>query len=405
MTPSRVAPFCVLAAAMSIAKPASAGVWGSQPTVGISGDYSTNPGLLNLPNTAESHAALLLDGPTTYNGDAFKFSVLPSFRLSDTQGYSSLDSDYAHLNVSSEFDTARSALILSAGLARDSSLYHDYILDGAAGVRRDTATAELNWDRHLTERLEFNTDISTSRVRYGAPQGVGTLTDYKYTSVTPGLTWDESERTKITATASAGRYKSLDGTTESSNANLQLGFTKKLTEIWSLSASGGYSRANNELNTNEQFLEFTGSGIAIVSVPIAVKSSQNGSVFSVGLARQTELLLLAADASRQLTPTGFVFLSRQDSYGLKANYTPSERWTFGGDVHRVNYQQPQRTGPIVDLDISTLRVFATWQWTEHWTASVNVSYVLEHFATPIIGVDSTGVSVELSRQFDWKKFQ
>ena len=338
MTPGRVAPFCVLAAAMSIAKPSSAGVWGSQPTVGVSGDYSTNPGLLNLPNTAESHAALLLDGPTTYNGDAFKFSVLPSFRLSDTQGYSSLDSDYAHLNVSSEFDTARSALILSAGLARDSSLYHDYILDGAAGVRRDTATAELNWDRHLTERLEFNTDISTSRVRYGAPQGVGTLTDYKYTSVTPGLTWDESERTKITATASAGRYKSLDGATESSNANLQLGFTKKLTEIWSLSASGGYSRANNELNTNEQFLEFTGSGIAIVSVPIAVKSSQNGSVFSVSLARQTELLLLAADASRQLTPTGFVFLSRQDSYGLKANYTPSERWTFGGDVHRVNYQ-------------------------------------------------------------------
>ena len=140
-------------------------------------------------------------------------------------------------------------------------------------------------------------------------------------------------------------------------------------------------------------------------MPIAVKSSQNGSVFSVSLARQTELLLLAADASRQLTPTGFVFLSRQDSYGLKANYTPSERWTFGGDVHRVNYQQPQRTGPIVDLDISTLRVFGTWQWTEHWTASVNVSYVLEHFATPIIGVDSTGVSVELSRQFDWKKFQ
>jgi hypothetical protein len=98
-------------------------------------------------------------------------------------------------------------------------------------------------------------------------------------------------------------------------------------------------------------------------------------------------------------------LSRQDSYGLKANYTPSERWTFGGDVHRVNYQQPQRTGPIVDLDISTLRVFATWQWTEHWTATVNASYVLEHYATPSIGVDSTGVSVELSRQFDWKKFQ
>jgi len=404
MTPARVARFCVLVAAMSIAEASAAGVWGSQPTLGISGDYFTNPGLLNLPNTAESHAALLLDGPTTYNGDAFKFSILPSFRLSDTQGYSSLDSDYEHLNVSSEFDTARSVLLLSAGLARDSSLYHDYILDGATGVRRDTATAELNWDRHLTERLDFNTDVSASRVRYGAPQGVGTLTDYKYTSLTPGLTWDASERTRITVTAGVGRYKSLDGTTESSNANLQLGLTKKLTEIWSLSASGGYSRANNQLNSAEQLLEFTGSAIVIVSVPISAKSSQNGSVYSVSLARQTELLLLTADASRQLTPTGFVFLSRQDSYGLKASYTPSERWTIGADVHRVAYQQPQRTGPIVDLDINTLRLFATWQWTEHWTVAVNGSYVLERFSTPSIGIDSTGVSVELSRQFDWKKF-
>jgi hypothetical protein len=401
----RVPPLCLLAAAMSIIEPSAAGVWGSQPVLGISGDYSTNPGLLNLPGTAESHAALLLDGPTTYNSDAFKFSVLPSFRLSDTQGYSSLDSDYAHLNVSTEFDTARSALILSAGLARDSSLYHDYILDGAAGVRRDTGTAELNWDRHLTERLEFTTDINSSRVRYGAPQGVGTLTDYKYTSVTPGLTWDASERNKITATVSAGRYKSLDGTTESGNANVQLGFVKKLTEIWSLSASGGYSRANNELNITEEFLEFTASGLAVVTVPIAEKSSQNGSLFSASLARQTELLLLSADASRQLTPTGFVFLSRQDSYGLKATYTPSERWSIGADAHRFAYQQPQRTGPIVDLDITALKIFATWQWTEHWTAAINASYVLEHYGTPSIGIASTGVSIELSRQFDWKKFQ
>ena len=405
MTPRQTARFCVLAAAMSIASLSEAGVWGAQPLVGISGDYSTNPGLLNLPNTAESHGALLLDAPTTYNGDAFKLSVLPSFRLSDTQGYSSLDSDYEHLNVTSEFDTARSALILSAGLARDSSLYHDYILDGATGVRRDTATADLNWDRHLTERLEFSTDISSSRVRYGQSVGVGTLTDYKYTSVSPTLAWDESERTKITATASAGQYKSLDGTTKSTNANLQLGFVKKLAEIWSLSASGGYSRSNNEIDITEQFLEFTGNGFTVVSVPIAVKSSQNGSVFSATLSRQTELLTLTADASRQLSPTGFAFLSRQDSYGLKATYAATEHWTFGADAHRVIYQQPQRNGAVIDLDINYLKASATWQWTEHWTVSMNASYLLEHYGTPSIGIASTGVSVELSRQFDWKKFQ
>src|SRR5271168_1622872 len=106
MIQRRWARFCLLAAAMSIARFSDAGVWGAQPVVGVAGDYSTNPALLNLPNTEESHVALLVDAPTTYNGDAFKFSILPSFRLSDTQGYSSLDSDYEHLNVSGEFDTA-----------------------------------------------------------------------------------------------------------------------------------------------------------------------------------------------------------------------------------------------------------------------------------------------------------
>jgi hypothetical protein len=405
MTQARWLRFCLLAAAMPIARFSEAGVWGAQPVVGVSGDYSTNPGLLNLPNTAESHAALLLDAPTTYNGDAFKFSVLPSFRLSDTQGYSSLDSDYAHLNIASEFDTARSALTLSAGVARDSSLYHDYILDGATGVRRDTGTAELSWDRHLTERLEFNTDINYSRVRYGKTTGVGTLTDYQYTSVTPTLTWDATEQTKITSTASVGRYKSLDGTTESSSANLQVGFIKKFNEIWSLSGSGGYSRANNEIGFTEQVLEFTPDGFVIVLVPIVVKSSQNGSVFSISMNRQTELLSLTADAGRQLTPSGFAFLSRQDSYGMKATYAAFEHWTFGCDAHRVSYQQPQKNGDIVDLDINYLKAFATWQWTENWTVAVNASYLLEHYGKPSSRIASTGISVELSRQFDLKTFQ
>jgi hypothetical protein len=406
MIPRRAARFCLLAAAMFIARPSSAGVWGAQPVIGVSGDYATNPALLNLPNTSESHAALLLDAPTTYNGDAFKFSILPSFRLSDTQGYSSLDSDYAHLNVTSEFDTARSALTLSAGLARDSSLYHDYILDGAAGVRRDSATADVNWDRHLTERLEFATDAGWSRVRYAAAEGVGILTDYKYTSVTPSLVWDESERIKLTATASAGRYNSLDGSTQSTNASLQLGFVKKLTEIWSLSASGGYSRASNELDFTEFLLEFNGTGFVLVPVPINLKSSQNGSVFSASLSRQTELLTFTADASRKLVPSGFAFLSLQRSYGAHVSFIESAKWVLGGDVHWIQYQNPPRNdAAAADVKVSSISAFATCQWTEHWTVTMNVSRITERYAPSATNTASTGISVQVARHFDWKQFQ
>jgi hypothetical protein len=405
MNPRGSARACFLAAAMTIAEVGKAGVWGTQPVLGVSGDYASNPALLNLPNTAETHAALLLDAPTTYVGDAFKLWILPSFRLSDSQGYSSLDSDYEHLNVRGEFDTDLSVFTAAGGVARDSSLYHDYLLSGSTGVRRDTATADLNWDRQLTERLEVDNDLSSLRVRYNQATGATTLVDYKYTSFTPTLAWAQSERAKLTVTANAGRYDSLNGQTESTSATLQLGSVEQLSEIWSLSAGAGYSRADNKLHTERESLEFTQNGPVIVLVPITIKSTQVGSVYLVNLTRQTQLLTLSGIASRQLTPTGFAFLSRQENFELKTTYNPTERWTFNADVHRVNYQQPQSTGAIVDIKVSYLQVSAAWQWTEHWTLALNATRVMERFGAPGIDVASSGISVEFSRQFNWKQIQ
>jgi hypothetical protein len=399
------ARLCLLAAAMSIASQGKAGVWGTQPVLGVSGDYYSNPALLNLPNTAETHAALLLDAPATYVDDAFKVSILPSFRLSDSQGYSSLDSDYEHLSVRGELDSERNVFTATAGVARDSSLYHDYLLNGSTGVRRDTGTADLNWDRQLTERFDLNTDLNSVRVRYAEAAGTATLIDYKYTSLTPSLAWSQSERAKINVSANAGRYDSLNGQTKSTSANLQLGFVKQITEIWSLSASAGYSRANNELHTEQESFEESPNGPVLVLIPVDIKSTQNGTVYSVNLSRQTQVLLLSAVASRQLAPTGFAFLSRQDNYELKASYNESERWTLSGDVHRVNYQQPQSTGAEVDINVTYFQISTAWQWTEHWTVTLNATHVMERSAAPSASVASSGVSLVFSRQFNWKQIR
>jgi hypothetical protein len=391
---------------MTVASHASAGVWGTQPVLGFSGDYASNPALLDEPNTAETHAALLLDAPTRYVGDAFKLSILPSFRLSNAEGYSSLDSDYEHLTVGSEFDTERDMVTVTGAVARDSSLYHDYLLNGSTGVRRDTTSAEVNWDRQLSERFDFDTDVNWTRVRYGdVAAGIGTLVDYKYTSLTPSLTWLESERGKLTASATVGRYNALDGTTKSTSANLQLGYVKQLSEIWSLTASAGYSRANDEFDTSEEFLEFTQSGPIVVIVPVTLKSRQTGSVYSVKLSRQTELLLVSVTASRQLAPTGFAYLSRQDNYEIKATYNESPRWVFSGDLHRTNYQLPNNSGVITTLNVTYLQLSAAWQWTEHWTLTMNASRVMDQYGSSRFGIGSTGVDLELSRQFSWKSFQ
>jgi hypothetical protein len=407
MTGRRSARCCMLAVAMSIASLARAGVWGSQPVIGVSVDYSTNPGLLvNLPHTAETHAALLVDAPTTYNGNAFKVGISPSFRFSDSPGYSSLDSDYEHLTARGEFDTELSVFKATALAARDSSLFHDFLLNGSTGVERQTTTADLNWDRHLTERFEFVTDVNATRVRYGAPVGSSvTLTDYKYASVTPTIVWDESERSQLTLSAGAGRYNSLDGLTESTNANLQLGFVKHLSELWSLNASAGYSRAVNKLSVLEQGVEQTDSGLILVLIPVKLQSTQTGTVYAASLGRQTPVWAFTATASRQLVPSGFAFLSRQETYELSALYNESERLSFNGDVRRVTYQQPTNSSVADNVDVTSVQLGAAWRWTENWTVTLTGSYLLEHYGAPSIGISAGAVSLELSRRFNWKSLQ
>lgn len=394
------------AASLNCASPARAGVWGTEPVLGLWGDYSSNPALLaDVPDTAESHGALLLDAPTTYVGDGVKLSILPRLRLSNSRGYSSTDSDYAHLDTRAEYDTERSVYSAAAGVARDSSLYHDYLFNGATGVRRDGTTADLNWDRQLSERLEWDTDLNALRVRYGATSGTATLTDYQYASLSPTVSWVASERNKITLAASAGRYQSLDRTTQSTSYNLQLGMVRQLDPLWSLTGSAGYSRALNQDDFFAEELVFVQGAPALELVKQILKSTQNGTVFNANLVRQSSRWSFTAAASRQLAPTGLAFLTRQDTYDLKATYQASARWTLGANARWNRYQSPQpQAAGITEATWSTLDVNATWLWTEFWTVTFDASRIVEH-GSHAYSVAATSGSVEFARHFSWKSFQ
>jgi hypothetical protein len=397
------APLCLSAAAMLHSSAAKAGVWGMDPLLGITADYATNPVLLEIPHTAQTDGAVLIDAPTTYYADDLKFSVLPSFRVGDTKSYSSINSDYGHLSVKGEYDSELGVLTASAGVTRDSSLYLDYLANGETGARRDGVTADLNWDRTLNERLEFSTDLNSTRIRFSAPAATP-LVDYKYTSVTPTLAWNTTEKTKFTLAGSAGQYDSLDGATRSRNANLQVGMIRPLTDIWLLTASGGFSRAQNRLDFTEDFLEFTPNGPEIVSVPIRAKSSQNSAVYSVNLTRQGVRLTLTAVATRQETPTGFAFLSRQNTGEMKANYTLSPRWSIGADARYTTSQDPESTGVSVNRRVEYFDLTSAWQWTEHWTVMFNASRVSEHYQSANFDLVSNQISITLSRQFNHFNF-
>jgi hypothetical protein len=379
---------CLFLAAMCMGSGAKAGVWVTDPVLGLAADYSTNPGLRYAAHTAETHGAVLIDTPTTYHADSVSLSVQPSVRISDSSGYSSVASDYAHLAVRGEIDSDRNSVAVTGQIARDSSLYYNYGLNGSAGVRRDTSMADVAWVRALTERLNFNVEVNSSRVLYGQSGTFTRLTDYRYTNAVPSLAWKTSERTTLTLVGGVGLYQSADLRTKSVNSNLELGFTRQLTELWAISTNAGYSR---ETNTIEEYF-----GPFLLGT---FRATNTGTVFTANVTRQGPLLGVTAAASRSLVPSGFSFLSLQNSYQLSFHYPRTERWTFDGHVRWLKSQEPQVLGPTVDQSYLDLGLSAAWLFTEKWTLTLRASRVTAKYS-PTIDVGAGGLTIQLSRRFD-----
>ena len=370
------------------------------PSVGVSGDYASNPLLVDLPRTNETDAALLLDAPVSYHGDALILSLLPSFRLSDTRSYASVNSDFVHLSASGELDSERNKLSLTAGATRDSSLYESYLVDGAAAVRRDGLNADLLWTRHLTERLDTDLNVDTSHVRYGASTGSASLVSYKYTSVAPDLSWQRSERDRVTLSASGGQYDSLDGTTRSRNYGGQLAYKRSLSEIWSLNVSAGYSRQQNRLDLEIPVIVFTGSGFEIVDLPLRVESHIGSPVYSASLTRSGLRWTLNVSATRQEVPTGFAFLSRQTIYDLQLSYALSPRWTASLHEYWLSAHDPSLQGTYVDRTVNSATVDFSHQLTEHYTLDLALSRVDEDYGAAGIHVANNQVTLTLNYRFN-----
>lgn len=149
----------------------------------------------------------------------------------------------------------------------------------------------------------------------------------------------------------------------------------------------------------------TPNGLELVSIPYKVESSQNGTVYSLNLTRKGTRLTLGASASRQLTPTGYAYLSLQDSFELTATFALSDRWSFSGDARYIESKDPQLQGGILERTPKAVTLGAAWRWTEHWTASLMVSRIVEEFRPPGYALASSEVMATLSRHFDHIKFQ
>lgn len=367
---------------------ARAGPLSTTPLIGVSADYASNPYLLSSGGHSVSDAALLMSAPTLYDLDSAHFALVPSFRYSDSGSYASLNSNYVHVNGSAQFLTDVNSLSMTGSYGRDSSLYQNGLISGGVGVRSDSSSAGIDWQRAMTERSKFELDAGWSRVLYDQSAEQEGLVNYHYLSEGSILSYDLTERNKLKVLAGAGQYTALNGITESKNYYLQLGLDRKLTELWTLSTSVGYSRSDNS-----QKIYYGPYYLGMVT------SEQKGTVYSASLIRQREVWTLTARASRAYLPSGFEYLSRQDLASLVANYTLSERWAFAAEGDFTTTATPSSTGELATVRYYSGKLSASWNWTPQWVISLQATWVRVKYELPPENPQSSGISLQISRQF------
>ena len=385
-------------AALITGNDALAGPWSIEPLLGVSADYNTNPLLQETGGKSEEHIAGIVDLPLRYDTDELEFLLRPNGRISNSQGYSSLASNYEHLDTAAHYYDEIDSATLQGEVARDSSLYFVGGLVNHVGVPRDTAQTNGDFTRSITERSQVSLDASWQRVRYVEPADLNFLIDYRYYSGGPAWSYALSERNSLKLLGNYGFYQSLNGATQSKSENLQLGFTRQLTEIWALSATAGYSKSANVQKTQFEYFGYL--------IPVTERSNQNGTVYAGTLTRQGERLSLSLGASRALQPTGLAFLSRQDSYNISVSYARSERWDVflsAAWLRAINPQVIEGEAQLNSQD-QTARYFNTHltinrHLTTQWVLSVTAVHISQQYGPPLVSAESTGITVSLVRQF------
>jgi hypothetical protein len=359
-----------------------------EPMVGVAAEYSSNPFLLIADQRSESDLAVLVNTPVRYDADAWHIALSPKVRYSDSGTYASLDSNSIHADASAQYLSDRGSFTTTSSFGRDSSLYSSGLSSNGIGVRADSRQDAVDWQRQISARVSFDLNVNWSEVNYGQVAKSSGLSDYRNTGAASSLSIAVAERTSLSATMSAGLYKTIDGETKSNSRNLLLGIDHQLTEIWSLSADAGYSKSDNSINV------FFGPFFLGTE-----KSEQKGAVYKAVLTRKGELFNFTGSASRAYVPSGFAFLSRQDSAQLGVQYTFSERWKFGASGSYQRNQDPPSNGAFASRSFFQADISADWKWTPNWTASLHATRVNESYQTLGLTAASNRVALQISRQF------
>lgn len=385
---------------LALCAAARAATLSSESSVGLAADYNSNPFLRSSDIQGAESEAILANLPATYTSDTISYELIPRVRFAETQGVTSLLSNYQYLDADWHLNQERNVLVFSGFWHRDSTFYDVFenaALNGTT-LHRQEENANASWQRLFGERSDIELLGFYDQVNYGQnPSFV--VVSYDYLQGTLQYDRTLAERLKWTAAVGYGEYQLRDQDYRSENRFVQTSLAYSLSELWSMSLQLGYSRVTSL--TQEQQLaifEAPGGGFEEGFETLKVGASEGTDSFAASIERKAERLVLDLSVSQAIEPTGLGALLTVDDASIAASIPWTERWSFTGRLHAARLSDPLQQISFAERRYYDADLTASWLVAEHWTLQLSATYLLQRYSSSIPVGAATSVALSLSRQ-------
>ncbi len=252
---------------------------------------------------------------------------------------------------------------LDVAINRDNALISELDETGLVTnfTPRNFRNVRGGWDRSVTERTTLKSSYQFTDVSYDRARG-SNLFAYQAHTGTVGAAYQWTEETSFHSTAWYTNYHVPQNGFRSQAPGLELGFSQRMSETFSISGSGGLRYVWTTFPVNGQ----------------SRKNTDLTWLFNVSLDREWERSHITVRYSRTLNPSGLGILFVTDRVDLGVNHqlthalSISLRGTFS-DNDTVGSSSDSRG--IVNSRYWQVGPTISWRVTEYWSFDLSYDYV------------------------------
>ena len=333
------------------------------PTVGIS--YATE--ILNLKASPKyEHARYFSDDPIEETFNNYFFPLSGSYRT---------EVDRLGLDLTINRDNAFLSELEEAGVA-------------TRFIPRNFGNVRGSWDRSFTERMTVKSSYQYTDVSYDR-KGDSRLRDYHVHAGTVGADFQWTEELRVHGTVSYANYYVSSERFRSQGPGLELGFSQRLFETFSLSGSGGLRNVRTTLGESGQ----------------REKDTTLSWLLNVSLDKEWERSHMAVGYRRTLNPSGLGVLFITDRVDLVVDHQLTHALNVSLQGTFSNNDTVGSSSDARGVDTSRRRYWkvgpaVSWRVTEYW--SWNLSYAYAKRKQSGETADSNNVIMGLT--YTWQKW-